>query len=135
MYKIWAFFFYWKIAVNPLVLLMNYRTGKSWSSIYLGFLDTVIYLLPCYRATLIDHMLTIHEYGIRHGDLEPRNIVVSPAGKITVIDFEMSDQTHCCEDKKCMELDVLRNILQVDVERSVTTKTTGNGKLTLTHKY
>lgn len=77
-------------------------------------------------------MFTIHKYGIRHGDLEPRNVVVSPAGKITVIDFEMSDQTHCCEDKKCAELNDLRNILQVDVERSVTTKTTGNGKLTLT---
>jgi RIO-like serine/threonine protein kinase len=80
------------------------------------------------RAALIDHMFTIHKYGICHGDLEPRNIVVSPAGKMTVIDFEMSDQTHCCEDKKCMELDDLRNILQVDVERSVTTKTTGNGQ-------
>jgi len=77
---------------------------------------------------LIDHVSAIHKYGICHNDLEPRNIVVSPSGKVTVIDFEMSNQTHVCEDTKCIELGTLRNVLQ----HSVTVNTIGNGRLVFT---
>jgi len=67
------------------------------------------------KATLFNHVCAIHQCGILHDDLEPRNVVVSALGNVTVIDFELSDQSHSCKGMECGELVGLRSVL-LDVE-------------------
>ena len=56
------------------------------------------------RASLFSHVSAIHRRHVAHQDLEPRNIVKSATGRLSVVDFELSDRSHQCVPQDCEEL-------------------------------
>ena len=45
----------------------------------------------------------MHDMGVTHDDLEPRNIVVDSSGDLRLIDFELASVDHECS-QSCDEL-------------------------------
>ena len=43
---------------------------------------------------ILDAYARIHEQGVLHGDVHPRNVLVDPNGRVTVIDFGLG-RSHC----------------------------------------
>ncbi|KAJ6520904.1 hypothetical protein DFH09DRAFT_225521 [Mycena vulgaris] len=58
-------------------------------------------------APLTDEDRTLcqmHELGVTHGDVEPRNIVRRPSGELACVDFGRASQDHFCPGSSCVEL-------------------------------
>jgi len=55
------------------------------------------------RRILVSHITQIHQCGVSHEDLEPRNVLVSNSGRLSIIDFERSERSHMCGEG-CAEL-------------------------------
>ncbi len=51
--------------------------------------------------------------GVRHADLELRNIIVSKSGELRIIDFAFSEVGHECEGPMCRELSNFRRLLEL----------------------
>lgn len=58
----------------------------------------------CNRASLGSIVAAVHAAGVNHGDIEPRNIVVSPSGTVHLIDFSHSGKHMCKGKRHCAEL-------------------------------
>ena len=101
-------------------LHMDQRCIFTW-----GF-TSVLHLQMANRLTLYHHVTAIHEHGVCHGDLEPRNVVVSQTGGVFLIDFGSSENHHCSGDG-CGELLDFRVKLQLD--SGVTKNREHNGML------
>ena len=43
-------------------------------------------------AEILDGYATLHERGILHGDVHPRNVLVSPTGEVRIIDFGIASE-------------------------------------------
>jgi tRNA A-37 threonylcarbamoyl transferase component Bud32 len=54
------------------------------------------YMSLHYRSDLIGHALAVHQHGVIHNDMEPRNVVVSDA-KVKIIDFGLAEEGHVCD--------------------------------------
>ena len=76
-------------------------------------------LTPCFtadcispfdcRRILMSHITRIHQCGVSHEDLEPRNVLVSNSGRLSIIDFEHSERSHVCGER-CAELRLFRSL-------------------------
>ncbi len=65
------------------------------------------------RETLWRHALAIHASGVRHADLELRNMIVSKSGELRIVDFAFSEVEHECEGLVCPELSDFRGLLEL----------------------
>ncbi|TDL26921.1 hypothetical protein BD410DRAFT_475932 [Rickenella mellea] len=64
------------------------------------------------KNALFDTALALHNSGVCHNDIEPRNVVVDQDGKVHIIDFHLATSDHSCPGADiCGELTVLRNQL------------------------
>ncbi|KAF9009298.1 hypothetical protein BDZ89DRAFT_1078564 [Hymenopellis radicata] len=59
------------------------------------------------------HAHEIHANGIRHTDLELRNLIVSTSGDLRIVDFAYSEVGHECEGGMCRELSYFRTLLKL----------------------
>jgi tRNA A-37 threonylcarbamoyl transferase component Bud32 len=52
----------------------------------------------------MNHAVCLHEHGVLHNDLEPRNVVIAD-GELRLIDFGLSELGHCCSGPShCLSL-------------------------------
>lgn len=52
----------------------------------------------------MNHVVSLHERGVLHNDLEPRN-VLNASGQLKVIDFGISELGHSCSGASdCLSL-------------------------------
>ncbi|KAJ7634950.1 hypothetical protein FB45DRAFT_1002402 [Roridomyces roridus] len=64
------------------------------------------------RIQLYETLGQLHQAGVLHGDLAPRNIVRRSNGDFCIIDFDQSDTTHVCPGSStCTELVQFRHDL------------------------
>jgi hypothetical protein len=73
-------------------------------------------LIPSQKADLLAVVELIHRHGISHGDLEPRNVMLTVSGRIYLVDFGLST-VHACTGN-CEELDELRTQLNLHLHPS-----------------
>ena len=60
------------------------------------------------REQIYNAALALHNVGIEHNDLEPRNILLDQCGDIHIIDFHLSTAGHHCGGLiECLELQLL----------------------------
>ncbi|KAF7330690.1 RIO-like kinase [Mycena sanguinolenta] len=68
------------------------------------------------RHSLMSHLISIHQAGVLHNDLEPRNVVISPSLGPTIIDFDNASLDHRCEGPSCPELREFAGELGIDTD-------------------
>lgn len=67
----------------------------------------------------MSHLIRIHNAGVQHNDLEPRNVVVSQSLGPIIIDFDSASLDHRCEGPSCRELRELAGRLGIDLGQLV----------------
>ncbi|KAJ6515242.1 hypothetical protein C8R45DRAFT_955747 [Mycena sanguinolenta] len=65
------------------------------------------------RTAIYSAMEAIHNSGVVHRDMAPRNVVRGPTGALSVIDFELATVGHDCTGVDCGELRNLRAALRL----------------------
>ncbi|KAF9027537.1 hypothetical protein BDZ89DRAFT_1134170 [Hymenopellis radicata] len=65
------------------------------------------------REMFWQHAHEIHANGIRHADLELRNLIMSISGELRIVDFAFSEVEHECEGGMCEELSYFRTLLEL----------------------
>ncbi|KAJ7190524.1 hypothetical protein GGX14DRAFT_382088 [Mycena pura] len=94
------------------VLILSYA-GKS--------LQAFSELEPDEKRTLFCRLVRLHQSGIQHNDLEPRNVTRSESSGPVIIDFDHASLDHTCTGASCDELLQLADTLDLDPgERCVT---------------
>ncbi|KAK7041099.1 RIO-like kinase [Favolaschia claudopus] len=68
------------------------------------------------RRRLLSHLIRIHEAGVEHGDMEPRNVVLSEVDGPFIVDFDLACVGHQCPGTTCVELLQLASELDLDLE-------------------
>ncbi|KAJ7867646.1 hypothetical protein B0H13DRAFT_2281170 [Mycena leptocephala] len=78
------------------------------------------------RGTLLSRLIRIHQAGIEHLDVEPRNVVLSKSKGPVVVDFDGASLDHTCDGLSCGELRELARRLGINLvaEMSKPSKTT-----------
>ncbi|KAJ6487160.1 hypothetical protein C8R47DRAFT_979401 [Mycena vitilis] len=71
------------------------------------------------RRTLVQHLIRIHQAGVEHHDVEPRNVVLSRTRGPTIVDFDGASLNHRCEGRGCDELREVARRLGIDLGRSM----------------
>ncbi|KAF8479987.1 hypothetical protein JB92DRAFT_1768443 [Gautieria morchelliformis] len=76
------------------------------------------------RLELFSMALKLHQAGLRHGDLEPRNVLRSTTGQLKLVDLSEASEHQCCtvqsgsrkrhRSHHCLELIRLRRALDLD---------------------
>ncbi|KDQ07947.1 hypothetical protein BOTBODRAFT_589430 [Botryobasidium botryosum FD-172 SS1] len=56
------------------------------------------------KKTILDHIITLHRNGVRHGDVGPDNITMGSDGHPRVIDFSHASAHICPGVDKCQEI-------------------------------
>ncbi|KAJ6603621.1 hypothetical protein DFH09DRAFT_854818, partial [Mycena vulgaris] len=56
------------------------------------------------RHKLLAHLICLHQAGVQHNDMEPRNIVMSASRGPVIIDFDNASLGHSCPGLSCTEL-------------------------------
>ncbi|KAF7371519.1 Proteophosphoglycan ppg4 [Mycena venus] len=95
------------VAIPTLVGL--YTNNNNGSSVLIlshagAPLGTFEALTLAQRRTLLSHIVCLHQTGIQHNDIEPRNIMLSPSSAPVIIDFDHASLDHICQGKSCTEL-------------------------------
>ncbi|KAJ7730299.1 hypothetical protein B0H16DRAFT_220357 [Mycena metata] len=67
------------------------------------------------RPTLLLRVVRLHQAGVLHNDLEPRNIVLSKRLGPRIIDFDNATFDHACRGLSCKELSELSRRLGLDL--------------------
>ncbi|KAJ7811496.1 hypothetical protein B0H13DRAFT_2685179 [Mycena leptocephala] len=67
------------------------------------------------RQTLLLRVVRLHQAGVLHNDLEPRNIVLSERSGPRIIDFDNATLDHTCAGLSCKELYELAHCLGLDL--------------------
>ncbi|KAJ6522442.1 hypothetical protein B0H19DRAFT_1202711 [Mycena capillaripes] len=65
------------------------------------------------RQTLLLRVVRLHEAGVLHNDLEPRNVVFSERSGPRIIDFDNATLDHTCAGLSCKELCTLAHRLDL----------------------
>ncbi|KAJ7232225.1 hypothetical protein B0H12DRAFT_1145718 [Mycena haematopus] len=60
---------------------------------------------------LFAKVLEMHSAGVRHNDLEPRNVVQDSEGELKIIDFHVAEMNHRCRGDGCKELEKFKKAL------------------------
>ncbi|KAF7294889.1 hypothetical protein MIND_01026800 [Mycena indigotica] len=68
------------------------------------------------RQTLFRRVTQLHQAGVVHNDLEPRNVVLCARYGPRIIDFDNSSMNHTCPGGSCQELCLLARSLGLDLE-------------------
>ncbi|KAJ7120385.1 hypothetical protein C8R44DRAFT_853572 [Mycena epipterygia] len=67
------------------------------------------------RQTLLLRVVRLHQTGVLHNDLEPRNVVFSEYSGPRIIDFDNATLDHTCAGLSCKELCELAHCLGLDL--------------------
>ncbi|KAF7372396.1 RIO-like kinase [Mycena venus] len=67
------------------------------------------------RQTRLMRVVRLHEAGVLHNDLEPRNVVISKRSGPRIIDFDNATLNHTCGGISCEELAELAHHLSLDL--------------------
>ncbi|KAJ7452023.1 hypothetical protein FB451DRAFT_1283448 [Mycena latifolia] len=67
------------------------------------------------RQTLLLRVVRLHQAGVLHNDLEPRNVVLSERSGPRIIDFDNATLDHTCAGLSCKELCELAHCLGLDL--------------------
>ncbi|KAJ7080118.1 hypothetical protein C8R44DRAFT_824457 [Mycena epipterygia] len=67
------------------------------------------------RQTLLLRVVRLHQAGVLHNDLEPRNVVLSERSGPRIIDFDNATLNHTCTGLSCKELCGLAHCLGLDL--------------------
>lgn len=59
----------------------------------------------------------LHQSGVLHNDIEPRNVTLSETSGPLVIDFDEASFNHVCLGASCKELRRLAEALQLDASK------------------
>ncbi len=62
------------------------------------------------RTKVYDAFCRLHDVGISHRDVEPRNILLTPSGEVKVIDFHVASE-HKCPGDECDDGEYIKSIL------------------------
>ncbi|KAF7328197.1 RIO-like kinase [Mycena venus] len=84
----------------------------SYAGVTLKDFDT-LYLKD--RQTLLLRVVRLHQAGVLHNDLEPRNVVLSERSGPRIIDFDNATLDHTCARLSCKELCELAHCLGLDL--------------------
>ena len=66
----------------------------------------------------MSYLIRIHQKGVQHNDLEPRNVVISQSSGPSIIDFDNATIHHSCMGYKCVELIETAQRLGLDIGES-----------------
>ncbi|KAJ7604494.1 hypothetical protein DFH06DRAFT_1174618 [Mycena polygramma] len=69
---------------------------------------------PTERRLLLTRLVRLHQAGVLHNDLEPRNVARSKKSGPLIIDFDEASLNHVCPGPSCWELRRLAHLLQLD---------------------
>ncbi|KAK0459606.1 uncharacterized protein EV420DRAFT_1536803 [Desarmillaria tabescens] len=50
------------------------------------------------RRKIYNAFCRLHDAGISHNDVEPRNILLTPSGEVKVVDFHVASEHKCPAD-------------------------------------
>ncbi|KAJ7190501.1 hypothetical protein GGX14DRAFT_483096 [Mycena pura] len=67
------------------------------------------------RHRLLRRLIRLHENGIQHNDLEPRNVTYSQTLGPVIIDFDRASLDHQCTGSSCAELLYVAGLLDLDL--------------------
>ncbi|KAJ6528831.1 hypothetical protein B0H19DRAFT_1083172 [Mycena capillaripes] len=67
------------------------------------------------RQKLLSHIIRLHQAGVQHNDMEPRNVTLSPRLGPFIIDFDNATLGHMCTGLSCKELCQMSNRLGLDL--------------------
>ncbi|KAJ7633813.1 hypothetical protein DFH06DRAFT_1221718 [Mycena polygramma] len=73
-------------------------------------------LHPTERRLLLTRLVCLHQAGVLHNDLEPRNVARSKKFGPLIIDFDEASLNHVCPGSSCWELRRLAHVLQLDAK-------------------
>lgn len=63
----------------------------------------------------MSHLICIHQMGVKHNDLEPRNVVISQSSGPTIIDFDNASVHPSCMGRTCSELVKTARMLDLNI--------------------
>ncbi|KAJ7222875.1 hypothetical protein B0H12DRAFT_293321 [Mycena haematopus] len=66
------------------------------------------------RQKLLSRAVQLHQAGVEHRDLEPRNVTLSPRSGPMIIDFDDAKINHVCPGATCSELSELARWLEIE---------------------
>ncbi|KAJ7860213.1 hypothetical protein B0H14DRAFT_2350722 [Mycena olivaceomarginata] len=72
------------------------------------------------RHTLLSRLIRIHQAGVEHLDVEPRNVVLSKSRGPIIVDFDGASLDHCCGGLSCGELREVARRLGIDLGQLIT---------------
>lgn len=72
------------------------------------------------RHTLLSRLVRIHQAGVEHLDVEPRNVVLSKSRGPVVVNFDGASLDHCCGGLSCRELREVARRLGIDLGHLIT---------------
>jgi serine/threonine protein kinase len=75
----------------------------------------VIALTNPLRRRLLRNLIRLHQIGIQHNDMEPRNVTTSPGSGPVIIDFDNARLDHACKGDSCEELCQVAKDLELDL--------------------
>jgi len=81
------------------------------------------------RQKLLSHVIRLHEAGVQHNDLEPRNITISPRSGPVIIDFDNATLEHVCTGLSCNELCQVSDRLGLDLKAELSRPTRSSAPL------
>ncbi|KAJ7023799.1 hypothetical protein C8F04DRAFT_1271042 [Mycena alexandri] len=74
------------------------------------------------RRSLMQHLVRIHQAGVEHHDVEPRNVVLSKTRGPIIVDFDGASLNHRCEGQGCGELREVAGRLGINLEGELRTR-------------
>lgn len=66
------------------------------------------------RRILFARLVRLHQSGVVHNDIEPRNVTQSETMGPLIIDFDEASFDHVCTGESCKELCRVAQVLQLD---------------------
>lgn len=70
------------------------------------------------RHILFARLVRLHQSGVVHNDIEPRNVTHSEKTGPLIIDFDEASCDHVCTGESCKELCRVAQLLQLDAGKS-----------------
>ncbi|KAJ7668138.1 hypothetical protein B0H17DRAFT_224909 [Mycena rosella] len=119
-----------QLTVVPALLGVYSLPGEDWAGLLLqdsgvkvgrgDWVDHTHELNLAERLAIYAAVCAVHDAGVLHGDVEPRNIVRGARGAMSVIDFGHARMGHVCPGNGCEEPVHLRGCLDIASISSLT---------------
>ncbi|KAJ7646229.1 hypothetical protein B0H17DRAFT_436389 [Mycena rosella] len=84
------------------------------------------------RQILLSHVIQLHQAGVQHNDLEPRNVTISQRSGPVIIDFDNATLEHVCTGLSCKELSQLSQCLGLELRAELSRPRRSSSSIVLT---